>query len=90
MKYLSLFAIPLLLLSGCFSGYRQTVVMDLETLEPAAPEKMPSARIGVIRNNSGAGLPVVIRQQDGLVETDKYARWLMSPDQMLERELHRT
>ena len=44
----------------------------------------------MIRNNSGAGLPLMIRHKDGLVETDKYARWILSPEQLLERELHRT
>jgi hypothetical protein len=90
MKQLSLFTLPFLLLTGCFSTYRQSVEMDLLPAPPAAAEKMPSAKIGVIHNSSGAGLPVIIRLEDGLVETDKYSRWLMGPDQMLERELHRT
>ncbi|MBO5307855.1 MAG: hypothetical protein IJZ19_04115 [Lentisphaeria bacterium] len=90
MKYFTLLALPLLL-TGCFANYRQSVELDLLPEDSAAQlSAMPTARIGVIRNNSGAGLPIVIRLKDGLVETDEYARWLMSPDQMLERELHRT
>ena len=89
MKYLYLCAVPVLLLTGCFSNYKQSVEMDLLPDEPVQTEPMPAARIGVIRNNSGAGLPAVIRLKNGLVETDKYARWLVGPDQMLERELHR-
>ena len=90
MKYLYLCAVPVLLLTGCFSNYKQSVEMDLLPDSPVTAEKMPSAKIGVIYNSSGAGLPVIIRLEDGLVETDKYSRWLMGPAQMLERELHRT
>ena len=85
-----LFSLLFLFAAGCFTQYRQTYEIDLIRNVPPADRKMPAAKIGVIRNNSGAGLPLMIRYPNGLVESDKYARWTLSPDQLLERELHRT
>ena len=66
-------------------------------MEPAeydlsVPEKpLPEVRfeLGTFRNLSGSDRRFLYRESDGKMFSDDYNRWLLSPDLMLERQLHR-
>lgn len=87
--------LALLPLAGCsfLSGsYREPEVFD----PPAAAgreavEMLPECTLGAIRNFSGADRRFLFRSDpDGRMESDEYSRWLLPPDQMLERQLRET
>ena len=83
-------ALLLPLMAGC-------ALMSTSYVEPAeydlsVPEKpLPEVRfeLGTFRNLSGSDRRFLYRESDGKMFSDDYNRWLLSPDLMLERQLHR-
>lgn len=88
----SVILLTMFFVGGCgifASHYRETREYDLAPVASNADGKLPQVRFGVFRNFSGAGLPLLFREEGSRVRTDVYNRWLMSPELMFERELRR-
>lgn len=90
------FLTVLLLFAGCSllnGSYREPEVFDLPAAaDQGAPavEKLPECTLGPVRNFSGADRRFLFRSGTGRMEPDEYSRWLLPPDQMLERQLRET
>ncbi len=95
MKILRLLAVSatgltLTLLAGCgilSPKYIEPQEHDLTV--PATPVEQINLEFGAFRNLSGSDRRFLYRGLQGRMFADDYNRWLLSPDQMLERQLHK-
>ncbi|MDD3886514.1 MAG: hypothetical protein PHI35_06565 [Victivallaceae bacterium] len=98
MKHLFTTAVAVAVIAaagGCAffsSGYRETREYDISvSADQAKPDKLAvPVRFGVFYNLSGAGLGFLMRSAGDRVTTDPYNRWLVSPEQMIEREFRKS
>jgi len=78
------------LLSGCAlmsSNYIEPKEYDLSV--PAEPLTDVQFEVGTFRNLSGSDRRFLYREKAERMLSDDYSRWLLTPDLMLERQLHK-
>ena len=78
------------LLSGCAlmsSNYIEPKEYDLSV--PAEPLTDVRFEVGTFRNLSGSDRRFLYREKAEQMLSDDYNRWLLTPDLMLERQLHK-
>ncbi len=78
------------LLSGCAlmsSNYIEPKEYDLSV--PAEPLTDVQFEVGTFRNLSGSDRRFLYREKAEQMLSDDYSRWLLTPDLMLERQLHK-
>ncbi|MBS1368530.1 MAG: hypothetical protein HPZ91_01125 [Lentisphaeria bacterium] len=90
MKKLWLCSLFLPFLAGCAlisTSYVEPAEHDMTVSENPLSEVR--FEIGTFRNLSGSDRRFLYREKNGRMISDDYNRWLLSPDLMVERQLHK-